>query len=386
MPATTAVDQQHHELVYIMDPLYLEDASSSRTQGGIIGSAPSSSDDMTREERQHRVAVGTNDETAYHNSSPHGKLGVIPLAVIVFYTVSGGPLGIEPAVRSAGNFYALLGFLTFPFVWSLQEALMTAELGSAFPEAAGGVAWVEFAFGKQLGFLSGYLGWVSGATDNAIYPVLFLDYVVQAFSIGQDIGPWTRWLLLTICSCSLAYINWLGLPTVGRMSIAICVVAISPFVVLCILGSFSVKPERWFELPSSYPDSANEEGSDEDDADDNKTLFSSLGHIMWRPFLNNLFWNLNSFDSCASFSAEVENPGRTLPRALYFSVLMVGSCYFLPLLITLGASTYTQAEWVDGFLAKAASDIVGQWLGGWTVFAAGISNIAMFQAELSSDA
>ena len=42
-----------------------------------------------------------------------------------------------------------------PFVWSLQEALMTAELGSTFPEASGGVAWVEEAFGPGAAWLCG---------------------------------------------------------------------------------------------------------------------------------------------------------------------------------------------------------------------------------------
>ena len=31
-------------------------------------------------------------------------------------------------------------------------------------------------------------------------------------------------------------------------------------------------------------------------------------------------------------------------------------------------------------------DIGGQWLGMWTIFAAGISNVALFEAEMSSDA
>ena len=44
--------------------------------------------------------------------------------------------------------------------------MITAELGSAFPEASGGVAWVEEAFGHAAGFFAGYLGWISGATDS----------------------------------------------------------------------------------------------------------------------------------------------------------------------------------------------------------------------------
>jgi hypothetical protein len=62
------------------------------------------------------------------------KLSALALAVLVFYKVSGGPFGCEPSVKAAGPFYALLGFLIFPIVWVMPEAMVTAELGSAFPE------------------------------------------------------------------------------------------------------------------------------------------------------------------------------------------------------------------------------------------------------------
>ena len=59
-----------------------------------------------------------------------------------------------------------LGFLVFPFVWAVPEALMTAELGAAFQDASAGVAWVEHAFGEGMGGVCGYLAWVSGATGE----------------------------------------------------------------------------------------------------------------------------------------------------------------------------------------------------------------------------
>lgn len=101
-----------------------------------------------------------------HFTSTAPALKLWPLAVLVFYNVSGGPFGIEPSIRAAGNFYAILGFIVFPFIWALPEALVTAELGAAFQDPSAGVAWVEEAFGETMGGLCGYLGWISGATDN----------------------------------------------------------------------------------------------------------------------------------------------------------------------------------------------------------------------------
>ena len=96
--------------------------------------------------------------------SNRNNLSLIQLSILIFYNVCGGPFGIEAAVRAGGALASILGFFLFPFIWSIPEALVTAELGSALPHASGGVSWVEEAFGKRIGALSGYLNWTSGVT------------------------------------------------------------------------------------------------------------------------------------------------------------------------------------------------------------------------------
>jgi amino acid transporter len=320
---------------------------------------------------------------SHYTENPE-KLGCVALAVLVFYNVSGGPFGIETTVRAGGFFYALLGFLVFPFIWSLQEALMTAELGTTFVEASGGVAWVEEAFGPGAGWMSGYLGWIAGATDNAIYPVLFLDYLFAVSGQdSEDVNPVLRFCLLSATSVLLAYINWRGLPMVGKMSVGICMLAMSPFLILVLVGSFKCDPSRWLKMPSRDVHKIIQ-GLDDDVAGG---FFpnSSFGGVLWRPYLNNLFWNLNSFDAAGTLVAELDNTKLFL-RAMMLGVVLVIGCYFFPLLIAIGASDSEQTDWTNGYLASINREVVGPWLGAWTVLAAGISNIAMFQAELSSDA
>lgn len=76
---------------------------------------------------------------------------LLALTALIFYEVSGGPFGIEDAVSASSPLYALLGFIILPFVWSVPEALVTAELSTAFPENAGYVTWVAAAFGPFAG-------------------------------------------------------------------------------------------------------------------------------------------------------------------------------------------------------------------------------------------
>ena len=96
---------------------------------------------------------------------------------------------------------------------------------------------------------------------------------------------------------TLAYINYRGLQVVGNLSFVVAVMAMSPFVLLVVLGARHVDPQRWLILPESPSDMMIEA---DDDALTGETFLPTTwltwGGILWRPFVNNLFWNLNSFD------------------------------------------------------------------------------------------
>ncbi|XP_020576089.1 polyamine transporter PUT1-like [Phalaenopsis equestris] len=127
-----------------------------------------------------------NCDTSEHKGYPqqfpspprnHRKISLIPLIFLIFYEVSGGPFGIEDTVGAAGPLLAIIGFLIFPLIWSVPEALITAELSTMFPESGGYVMWISTAFTPFWGFQQGCMKWFSGVIDNALYPVLFLDYL-----------------------------------------------------------------------------------------------------------------------------------------------------------------------------------------------------------------
>ncbi|KAL3765240.1 hypothetical protein ACHAW5_010859 [Stephanodiscus triporus] len=280
----------------------------------------------------------------------------------------------------------ILGFIIFPFIWSIPEALVTAELGAAFQDLFAGVAWVEHAFGEDMGGLCGILAWVSGATDNAIYPTLFMEYVTSVAGWDKGESTITRFLSLTTITICLAMLNYIGLEFVGNASLVICVIAMSPFLIMTILGAPKVVPSRWFQMPEVSADGLYESFDDDFETSPGPLPLLTLGGILWRPYLNNMFWNLNSFDNAGSFAGETTSASTTYPRGIFVGVIMVALGYIVPVLVAVGATDYSQADWVDGHLGVVAMDIGGQWLGLWTIFAAGISNIAMFEAEMSSDA
>ncbi|GFP89041.1 probable polyamine transporter at1g31830 [Phtheirospermum japonicum] len=302
--------------------------------------------------------VGLEDEASPKLES-FTKVSIVPLVFLIFYEVSGGPFGVEDSVQAAGPLLALLGFVIFPFIWSIPEALVTAELGTMFPENGGYVVWVSSALGPFWGFQQGWMKWLSGVIDNALYPVLFLDYLKSAIPILEYGLP--RMVAILGITLALTYMNYRGLTIVGWVAILLGVFSLLPFVVMGFIAIPELKPSRWFVL--------------------------DLENVDWALYLNTLFWNLNYWDSISTLAGEVENPAQTLPKALFYALILVVVSYFFPLLIGTGASSVPLDRdlWSDGYFSDIAKILGGVWLRFWVQGASALSNMGMFVAEMSSD-
>ncbi|KAL3843864.1 hypothetical protein ACJIZ3_001267 [Penstemon smallii] len=293
------------------------------------------------------------------NTKANPKLTILPLIALIFYEVSGGPFGVEDSVKSGGGpLLSLLGFLIFPLFWSIPEALVTAELSTSFPENGGYVLWISSAFGPFWGFQEGFWKWFSGVMDNALYPVLFLDYLKHSFPIFNNMIA--RIPALIGITFSLTYLNYRGLHIVGFSAVLLACFSLFPFVVMAVLSIPRIKPRRWVVV--------------------------DYRKVNWRGYFNSLFWNLNYWDNASTLAGEIENPSRTFPKALLGAVVLVVCSYLIPLLAGTGAVETDPSDWSDGYFAQIGMLIGGSWLKWWIQAAAALSNMGLFEAEMSSDA
>lgn len=302
----------------------------------------------------------TTDTTQKMASKSTPKLTILPLLALIFYEVSGGPFGVEDSVRAgSGPLLSLLGFLIFPIFWSIPEALVTAELATSFPENGGYVVWISWAFGPFWGFQEGFWKWLSGVMDNALYPVLFLDYLKHSFPVFNHVTA--RIPALLGITVSLTYLNYRGLNIVGFTAVLLVVLSLGPFVVMAILSIPRLKPRRW--------------------------LVVDFKRVDWRGYFNSMFWNLNYWDKASTLVGEVENPSRNFPKATFGAIILVVLSYLVPLLAGTGALRETEAsEWTDGYFSEVGMLIGGVWLKWWIQAASAMSNLGLFEAEMSSDA
>lgn len=288
------------------------------------------------------------------------KLTLIPLIFLIYFEVAGGPYGEEPAVKAAGPLYALLGFMIFPFIWSIPEALITAELSTAFPGDGGFVIWADRAFGPFFGSLMGSWKFLSGVINIAAFPVLCIDYLKKVIHPLES--GWPRSLAIMVSTCILSFLNFTGLTIVGYAAVLLGLVSLSPFIIMSLAAIPKIKPHRWF--------SSGQKGLKKD----------------WNLFFNTLFWNLNFWDNVSTLAGEVDRPQKTFPVALLVAVIFTCVAYLIPLFAVIGAVNVDQSQWDSGFHATAAEMIAGKWLKIWLEVGAVLSAIGLFEAQLSSSA
>ena len=294
------------------------------------------------------------------DAEPRPKLRWHQLVGVTFFAVCGGDYGIEDTVGAAGARLTLLGLLVLPWIWSLPIALMTAELSSMIPESGGYVVWVHRAFGPFWAHQNAVWNLVANAFDNALYPVMFVDYL-QYFPIFRELDEWRRWLLELTMLGTVTLLNLRGVDVVADASTLFAALVISPFAALVVCG-----------LPSI----------------DMHALTQPFNgrHIHWGTYLSVLLWNTSGYDSVGALAAEVHRPGRDFPRAMIATIVLVSLVYILPLSVAISFDHANLAKWSDGHFTVVAQQHVGDWLSAWIAIGGALSAVGLLNTLLCTAA
>lgn len=286
-----------------------------------------------------------------------GKLRLLHLAAIIFFTVSGGPYGLEQLFSLAGNDGAIILLLITPLLWDVPTILTVLELNSLMPITGGYYQWVKHALGIRWAFFEGWWTWLYTFCDLAIYPVLFITYAAYIF---PDVAHYKIPICLAIIWCS-AILNIIGIIPVGRASLILGVCVLIPFIVLFGLAfahsAAPLPPTRSVNEPYGFP-----------------ALSLALYTVMW---------NFIGWDNATTYAGEVARPVRSY-------IISIGIAFCLVLgIYTLSALTVARTGIDHRALYEGGFPVLGELLGGrilGTIIAAGgmASTLGLYSAVLLS--
>jgi amino acid transporter len=279
------------------------------------------------------------------------KISVLPLAAVIFFTVSGGPYGLEPLIGYAGSYSIPLLILT-PLMWDIPMILVVLELNSMMPVEGGYYEWVKKGLGIQWAFMEGCWTWLYSFVDLAIYPVLFVEYAAFFF-------PQIELYKTPVCLAMIwliALLNIRGILLVGRTAMLLMVAVMIPFIILYFEGfihpGFSVSHQH--------------------------SGMSSLSLALFT-----IMWNCIGWDNATTYAGEVNRPVRSYLKAIILAFIAVYIFYisFTYLALHSGISA---SEFAEKGIPYLGTFIGGNTLGGILSIGGLASTVGIFCAVMLS--
>ena len=304
---------------------------------------------MTRDFRERPTAGPEN------GLRERRRLGLLPLVCVLYLVVSGGPYGLEDAVRIAGPRLTLLLCLVVPLTLSLPTALMAAELTALMPVEGGFYFWVKEALGPFAGFVEIYATILYTAFDTAIYPVLFVTYLSFLIPVGV-----TGQIILGILLVWVAGIlNLLGVRPVGNTSVVLTAILLAPFVALVLAGM--PRLIHW-QLPAQPLTGGS--------------FLAALGGG-----LTIVIWNFSGWENLSVVAAEIDQPQRNYLRAITVALPLVVLGYLLPLAVSVSGAS-GPVQWRSGWFAEVGRQLGGPLMEVAIAVGGAVSAFAIFQAAM----
>jgi glutamate:GABA antiporter len=243
------------------------------------------------------------------------------------------------AMAAAAGPSALVVWLVSGFGFLLPLAACVMELSSRYPREGGIYVWTQEAFGDFTGFITAWLYWLQNLPFFA--SVLYFGAGSLLFAAGAEGrrlsgNPYYYMAFAVLWLAVITIVNILGL-NAGKWLSNICSLGSwLPILILIPLALFSVHSfgaATHFSARSLMPD-------------------LSLKHAI---FWSTMFFAFSGIESGSFMAEEIEQPRRTIPRALLVSGCVLAVGYFAGTLALLIALPASQLTGVDGFMRGTAA-------------------------------
>ena len=281
---------------------------------------------------------------------------VSSLVIIMFGMMCAGSFGVESMVGISGPGLGFLALIIVPIFWGIPIALISAELGAAYPEAGGSYVWAKRALGPFAAFAVGagrsFYFWIGGGSLLA----LAMFYVQSYFGLGKFQAIGLMVLLAIIC----AVINIIGLDAASITSKLFTIIIAVPFIALVVLGLFQMEYNPITPI-----------------ANPSNSMLSNIGYMFALGI-----WMYGGWENAASLAGEIRNFSKIFPKALAIVMVLMVITYLFPNLIGLSAVGHWELWGTEYDLVYVAELIGGPVLGILMLIAAIFSNVFLFSSSM----
>jgi amino acid transporter len=270
------------------------------------------------------------------SSSTADQIGMVAAVSIgIGGMVGAGIFSILGVVAQAAGNAMWLAFAIGGVV-ALLSTYSYAKLGATFPSAGGAVHFLVKSFGD--GVLAGGLNlfmWAGYIISLALYATAFGSYAATFFTATPS--PLLLKSLAVGSVLLLTVVNAFGAKQMGRWETWIVAIKVTILVLFAVVGLWFVKLHNY--SPALWPEAKN-------------VLYGA----------GVLFIGYEGFGLVTNAAADMRNPRRMLPRALYASVILVIVIYLAVSLTVTGNLSNEQIEQAKDYaLAEAAKPFLGEW-------------------------
>jgi APA family basic amino acid/polyamine antiporter len=273
---------------------------------------------------------------AERNSTSLQKLNLFDVTNLVVGGAIGADIYIISALGSAYLGPASLVAFVVAGVIAILIALSFAEAAALVPKVGGAFAYVCEAWGNFAGFLVGWPLWIAEIAGLAVMPVAFvryLSYFVPSLTVLQ--GDVIKIVFVSV----IAYINVRGTKAAGRVNDVLTLAKLSPLLLLIVAG---------FIYLVAHPGTAAS----------NLIPFAPLGFSNFGPALILIFWAYTGFELAVIPSGEVENPTKTIPKAMIFGMAIVTFFYIAVGFTALAVVNWSSLQYDLAPLATVGSTVL----------------------------
>jgi amino acid transporter len=215
-------------------------------------------------------------------------------------------------------------------------ALCFAQCATLLPKVGGPYAYAKGAWGPFAGFIVGWSLWLAEWVSLAVFPLAFTRYLMFFF---PNIDFLTQSLIKVLFVAFLALTNIAGIRAAGKVNDALTLLKLAPLVFFVIAGI------GWVIFNPS-------------EASANFSPFAPFGFASFGSAIVLIFWAYAGFEISTIPAGDIDEPSKTIPKAVIFGIAIVTVFYLTTNIVLFGVRDWSLLATDTAPLASASNSIL----------------------------